>query len=294
MTISVIIAAYNAGRTISHSLQSIFSQTTPVSEVIVVDDGSSDDTAEVVKGFPGVRYICQENRGPANARNNGVKVASGDFVAFLDSDDYWEPCHIDRLTGVLKLNPDLRWAASAYRKHLIEGGDKTVCLKDQYYIPGFRTDYFTATPRLHFLSVISTIVRRDLFLSAGGFAERYSRGEDLSLWLRLAILSPLLGYSPEPTAVYEEMPHSLTSVKVDRASLLYRIADDYALVCKEPEELQERAWPVFRPWIAGLFKKSIRSGDAETLTAIGKIFGKRLNLHQRFILKIAGTMQKAF
>lgn len=294
MTISVIIAAFNAGQTISRSLESIISQTVTVHEIIVVDDGSTDSTAESVKGFPGVRYIFQENRGPAAARNNGVRAASGDYVAFLDSDDHWETGHIERVTGVLKMNPDLKWAASAYRKRLVTGKEKTICLKERFYSPGFRTNYFSAAPKLHFLSVISTVVRRDFFLSAGGFAEKYSRGEDLSLWLRLALSDPALGYSPEPTAVYVSRPDSLTSRKGDTRLLLQRITDDYALVRSQPDELQEKAWQVIRPWVSGIIKKSIRERDSVMLSAISEIFEARIDLLQKFVLKISGWIIKVF
>lgn len=86
-TLSIIIPAYNAGRTLNETLESVFSQTAPGVEVIVVDDGSPDDTAKVAKSFPGVRLLKQENTGPGGAVNHGVAKARGEFLIFLDADD---------------------------------------------------------------------------------------------------------------------------------------------------------------------------------------------------------------
>ncbi len=286
MTISVIIPAYNSGATIARALESVRSQSRPADEIIAVDDGSTDNTREIIKDFPEVRYIHQDNQGPAAARNNGVRTAKGEFIAFLDSDDYWLADHLKNLASVLEGNPDIHWAATAYRKRLLDGKEKVVRLHRRHYSYGNVVDYFSATPKLHFLSVISTAVRRDLFIDAGGFAERYSRGEDLSLWLRLALASPFLGYSPEPTAVYVETPQSLTGRRGNLSALAKRITDDWAGVCRHSPEAMVRAWPVVKPWVSGLLKKSIRARDRETTEMIAGVFGGRLNLWQKTAIRI--------
>src|SRR5262245_57535681 len=95
--VSVIIPAYNAGRTISAALQSVFAQTFRDFEVIVVDDGSTDDTAaRVAEWSKAIHYVRQRNRGPAHARNEGVARAKGRLIAFLDADDIWFPRKLQR------------------------------------------------------------------------------------------------------------------------------------------------------------------------------------------------------
>lgn len=90
--ISVIIPTYNYGRFIADAIKGVLAQTYPIEEIIVIDDGSTDDTAEIVAGFvPQVKYFKQENSGVCAARNNGVKRSSGDYIAFLDADDIWHP-----------------------------------------------------------------------------------------------------------------------------------------------------------------------------------------------------------
>lgn len=99
--ISVIICAYNYGRFLRQCLQSATQQTRPVDEIILVDDGSQDNTAEIVRQFPEVRYLYQENAGKAAAFNRGFASASGDLICHLDADDYWLPNKIERILQVL-------------------------------------------------------------------------------------------------------------------------------------------------------------------------------------------------
>src|SRR5690348_11964260 len=101
--LSVVIPAYNAATTIRAAVTSTLRQTRPVLEVIVVDDGSADATADVVSaiGDPRVRLISRVNGGPSAARNAGIAAARGEFVAFLDSDDLWLPGYAERATAAL-------------------------------------------------------------------------------------------------------------------------------------------------------------------------------------------------
>ena len=89
--ISVIIPVYNAEQYLPETLDSVFTQTYTNIEVITVDDGSTDKSAEIIKRYPAVKYIRQKNGGVSNARNSGIKASSGDYIAFLDQDDLWLP-----------------------------------------------------------------------------------------------------------------------------------------------------------------------------------------------------------
>lgn len=104
--ISVILPAYNAGKYIGEALQSIINQTVPVHEIIVVDDGSTDHTKEVVSNFP-VRYIYQTNKGTAAALNTGIEQSSGDYLAFLDADDIWMPQRLYLQLQAFEKDPSL-------------------------------------------------------------------------------------------------------------------------------------------------------------------------------------------
>lgn len=102
-TVSCIIPVYNGAAYLAEALDSILAQTFPVSEIIVVDDGSTDDTAAVAAKYaPRVAYLRQENRGPASARNAGLAIATGEFISFLDADDTWHPEKLARQVSALQ------------------------------------------------------------------------------------------------------------------------------------------------------------------------------------------------
>ncbi len=113
--VSAVIPAYNASVCIGRAIESVLGQTLGVYEIIVVDDGSSDKTSEVVEQFGDkVILIRQENAGVSVARNTGIEAATGDWIAFLGADDEWLAEKNARQTEIIKRNPDLRWCAANY------------------------------------------------------------------------------------------------------------------------------------------------------------------------------------
>src|SRR5581483_7648961 len=102
VTISVVIPTHNRALLLQRALRSVVAQSRPPDEILVVDDGSTDDTAEVVRRFESVTYLHQENAGASAARNHGVSVACGDFIAFLDSDDVWFPEYLERMANTIR------------------------------------------------------------------------------------------------------------------------------------------------------------------------------------------------
>ena len=105
-SISVVIPAFRAERTIQRAMDSVLAQTKPASEIIVVDDGSPDNQAAIVSQYgPPVILLRQANGKTAVARNTGIERATGDFVAFLDADDYWEPEKLERQLAVFATHP---------------------------------------------------------------------------------------------------------------------------------------------------------------------------------------------
>lgn len=108
--ISVIIPVYNGARFIKEALESVLSQTFPVFEILVIDDGSTDNTKEIVISIPDkrIKYIWQEHQGvPASPRNTGLRIAKGDYIAFLDQDDIWLPHKLEKQMEIFKKNPDI-------------------------------------------------------------------------------------------------------------------------------------------------------------------------------------------
>ena len=172
-TVAVIIPAYNAARHVARAIESALAQTAPVSEVIVVDDGSSDNTAEIVRAFPPpVRLIQKPNGGPGSARNLGGRETDAGWLAFLDADDWWFP---EKLAAQLAL-----------------AADPTVALV--HCLPDHRDE---AVPQVlgfdhlwerNWIINSSVLLRRDVFITLGGFdeARELISVEDYNLWLRVA------------------------------------------------------------------------------------------------------------
>lgn len=113
--VSVIVVTYNHARFLKDALESIKRQTFKDYEIILVDDGSTDNTGEIVKGYQGIRYIYQEHRGISRARNTAVKAAKGKWVAMLDSDDLWEKDKLQKQVEYLHAHPDCRIVFTAFR-----------------------------------------------------------------------------------------------------------------------------------------------------------------------------------
>ena len=108
-TVSAIIPTHNRGQTVLRALRSVYAQRVPVNEVIVVDDGSSDDTAERIQvEFPGVILISQNQHGVSHARNRGIDAARGEWLAFLDSDDEWLPIKIETQLNAVRNHSSYR------------------------------------------------------------------------------------------------------------------------------------------------------------------------------------------
>jgi glycosyltransferase involved in cell wall biosynthesis len=196
--ISVIIPAYNASATIGGCLAALRSQTLePGSyEIIVVDDGSTDDTAEVVLPF-GLRLIRQANAGPASARNHGAEEARGELLLFTDADCAPAPDWMERMAEAFS-DPEVVGAKGTYRTRQVELVARFVQLEyESKYARMRRWD------QIDFVDTYSAAYRRDVFLSNGGFDTRFrtSSVEDQEFSFRLARQGYRLVFMPE-AAVY--------------------------------------------------------------------------------------------
>ena len=181
ITVSVVIPCYNRERTIAEAVASAFAQTRSPSEVIVVDDASTDDSARLAERG-GARVVrMQANRGSAAARNAGIQAASADAIAWLDSDDYWEPNHLEIVASLLDRYPDAAVASSAVRRVGTATGTWYCNVPD-----GPPSDVFQNAFRDWIIPSITTITRRDAIMAAGSFDESERFAVDFDVWLRLA------------------------------------------------------------------------------------------------------------
>jgi len=188
MNISVVIPTYNRRDLLRRALLSVFAQTLPPTEVVVIDDGSTDGTDAMIRNeFPAVRYYRQENRGVSSARNLGIRHAASDWLALLDSDDEWLPDKLIRQTAALAANPDSR-----------------VCHTEELWIRnGIRVNpapkyaktggwIFTQCLPLCAMSPSTVMIHRSVFTDIGLFDTRLPACEDYDLWLRITANYPVL------------------------------------------------------------------------------------------------------
>mgnify|MGYP005725567305 CR=1 FL=1 len=201
--ISVIVPTFNRATTLPRAIQSVLNQTfTPV-EIIVVDDGSTDNTQKLVEeNFPSVHYIFQKNQGVSSARNTGIKQTKGEWPAFLDSDDEWLPAKLEKQIKALKKhsktgtnkNFQLEYLICHTNETWIRNGKRVNQKKKHQKFGGFI--YQKCLP-LCVISPSSVIIHRSVFEDVGLFDESLPACEDYDLWLRICAKYPVL-YLEEP------------------------------------------------------------------------------------------------
>ncbi len=196
LPISVVIPAYNAEDFIGEALESVHAQTWPISEIIVVDDGSSDRTAEIAQSL-GALVIRQQNRGISAARNVGIRAATEPWIAFLDADDIWQPEKIEYQWAAIELYPDVGLVScdlTCFRDRSMEGNlgadelgqtdpaevvDKHVRNK---YVPKIQANFLVNGMNY---GPSTMLIRRDLLLSVGLFDEHQLHNEEFECFLRV-------------------------------------------------------------------------------------------------------------
>jgi len=198
--ISVVIPAYNAEAFVARAIESVLAQTLPVAEIVVVDDGSRDATADIAERLGGsIRVLRQSNSGPAAARNHGVRAARSEWIAFLDADDAWLPSKLER-------------------QAVHFGGERTGVV--HCYVVGvvekFRYDGAQTFERLWQQNVIGTstaVIRKAAWESVGGFCEdrRLMGVEDYHFWLRVAAEGWRIGVCREELSHYTPAAFNLSS-----------------------------------------------------------------------------------
>jgi glycosyltransferase involved in cell wall biosynthesis len=215
-SISVVIPTYDRGQAVESAIRSALEQSCPPLEVIVVDDGSRDATCDVVAGIddPGrrIRYVRQENRGVAAARNRGVHAARGDWIAFLDSDDVWLPKRIAHACDLMAAEPDAEFLHCEICYRTVEGAIEqrrrrsAAEMVDRAFL---LENLWTWTSSL--------MVRRSLLDRVRPlFAEWLRTCSDFELWWRLIATARGIAFSPSVDVIYCKTPGSLSDGESDK------------------------------------------------------------------------------
>lgn len=222
--VSVVVPAYNAAATIGQALESVFGQSFQDFEVVVVDDGSTDNTRRVLAGYGDrIRVLAKANEGkPAAARNLGVRAAAGQLVAFLDADDWWREDKLERQVAVFGGRPEVG---------LVYTGDATVdadgkTLSVNPCPPGARGRIYDLLTVRNVMVGSSVMARRMAIVHAGGFDEGLTSIENWDLWIRIA-RDWTIEYIDEPLTLYRVHEGNRSSNVELRRQNVFRVLAKY-------------------------------------------------------------------
>lgn len=213
MKFSVIVPLYNKEQYIERTLQSIFAQTYADYELIVVDDGSTDQSyskacAAIGTDNPNRHGIRQENGGVASARNKGAAMSKGEYLCFLDSDDWWEADFLKEIDSLIAEYPDAGLYGTAF--YIVKNGKQSVAPIG--FEEGFEKGYINycqtyARTLCMPISSSSVAIPKSAFYAAGGFRTHLTLGEDFDLWIRLAVAHPVAMVNKPLANYFQDLPH---------------------------------------------------------------------------------------
>ncbi len=244
MRVSVIIPTYNSSEWVEEAVSSVLAQTYPATEVIVVDDGSTDDTPGRMARFSNsVQYIRKENGGVSTARNLGIVESTGDLIAFLDADDVWHPRKLELVVATFVRRPDLGLLGT--RTYPWPG-----------VVPEIPPDWNKDVEEIRLEDLIvgyglgasSIVIRAEVLRAAGPFDVTLYGPEDRDMWIRIALLTPVAKL-PLPLVGYRAgTPGSLSKnaarMELGERAILQKL--DATGVFRWKWFLRRKAWGMFR------------------------------------------------
>jgi glycosyltransferase involved in cell wall biosynthesis len=213
--VSVIIPVYNGERFVAEGLESVFAQDYRLIEVIVVDDGSTDRTAETVRAFDQVQYVYQTNLGVASARNKGISLANGEFIALLDHDDLWTPDKLRRQVNFLLEHPEVDYVLVKQRMFIQPGMEQPDWVRSEL----LENSHTAFVPS-------SMLCRKSVFAKVGLFNPAYKISDDADWFFRANSAS--IVYRVLPDVLLRKRVHdkNLTqSVSVTQTELLKAVRE---------------------------------------------------------------------
>ncbi len=222
--VSVIIPAYNSAKFLPEAIESALNQTYPVFEIIVVDDGSTDNTKEVCDRYPTIKYIYQENQGLIGARNTGFYASKGEYILFFDSDDYLLPKAVEAGVNCINSHPEAGFVFGNYVFQSInpDGSYTTEEIYDNQHVAANYENILAGKIKLQ---VATVLFRRIALESVGGFDPRTKHAEDYNLYLRVAREFPVK-FHHEITSEYR---YNGLNVSANPARMLLAILNSHGL-----------------------------------------------------------------
>ncbi|MCC7201184.1 MAG: glycosyltransferase [Nitrospirae bacterium] len=276
--VSVIIPAYNRAGYIIQTLQSVFAQTFTDYEVIVIDDGSTDDTEDALKPYSGrITYIRKANGGQGSARNVGIRMAKGEYIAFLDSDDLWLPEKLKTQVTFMDNHPEYGLTFSGCE--FIDDAGKVI---GEWSSP-LDFSFDSILLRGNYIMIPTVMVRRDVFDQAGLFneARELISVEDYDMWLRIG-LTYKIGYVDPVMARYRFHSGNISLSKKKMHGKSVSVLEKFALSDAMPDrDMRTRALRSVAMW---LFEQGCMTGDRASMERSRDMFLRVLRMRPSFLL----------
>ena len=285
--ISVVIPLYNKEAEIERALRSVVEQSLTVGEIIVVNDGSTDSSKEIVERFilahpeAGIHLINQKNSGVSTARNRGIKEAKGDYIALLDADDWWLPNYIAEVCRMMEYYPDADAFSTAFD---IVVGDShthaTVPTTEGYISPAEEA----LLSRYPIIPSTATL-RRSVILECGGFPDGMRIGEDQWLWARMMQQGAKFAFSPMALVRY-----SLAAS--NRSATIYRSEESAHSIAElyDPKQDNTLNEYIARIGLGKAITQSVRGGTEDAKEAIRAFGYTKLSKRQLLRLKLLNAL----
>lgn len=300
ISITVVIPAYNVEKYICRSIDSALKQNFKPLEIVVVNDGSTDETEKFVNIYGNdVRYLHQKNSGCSVARNTGIQFARGDWIAFLDADDEWLPNHLENAAKILNAYPNLRWYGAAANQYIHETGKLISKYKEKK--PGilvegaYFEDYMMAFPPYAHFSSPTMVIHRSVFKKVGMFDPAKRVGQDLDMWFRIALHFPQVGYSHAVGAnVYKRSTSTSYTKKINFNRDISLLKEKENFAHQLGNGMVHRIEPRIMFWCIRLLKSAISRADTAAVRQILASYQDRLPLIWRWLSLTFLTMPRSF
>ena len=230
-TVTVIIPSYNRKHFLGETLSSVFSQTFRPYEIIVVDDGSTDDTRAFLKTYEDqIRYVHKTHGGEASARNCGLSEASGEYIAFLDSDDLWEPSFLETTITHLEGHATLSLLGTAC--WVIPDRVRRPRLQEAF----LKGDLFPLLFRKNIITASAVVSKRECFEEVGLFDENLDQATDYDMWLRIAKRYSI-GFLNQPLCQWRRHPENVSHQQLRHRLCVLRVVQKHYDPSRIPSKL---------------------------------------------------------
>ena len=277
---SVCIPLYNKANFITKTIQSVLDQHFTDFEIVICDDGSTDDSAKKIEKFHDkrIKLIRQKNQGASAARNRAIKESTGEYIAFLDADDLWYATHLTHLHYLIDHYPQAKLFATNYEIQMPDGRKRLPFFSKQIYI-GIIDDYFLASLSDAVMTCFNAAVHRSVFDEIGYFNSDYRTGQDVDFAIKANLKFKLAYHNLVSVTYHRETENNLAQSKLNADRLKY--IESYDKDAKDNKSLA-RYLAVNR---FALIIKSKQAGDNIWKQALVKLDTGYLNKKQRFLLQ---------